>query len=76
MIGFKERTWRIALYKRELRTDGHVADVEIESFDGARPKQPSGDIHDSLGRLSFVTANGKEGLTSGAAFVAKELKRA
>jgi hypothetical protein len=26
--------------------------------------------------LSFVTANGKEGLTSGAALVAKELKRA
>jgi hypothetical protein len=73
MIGFKERTWRITLYKREMQADGRVADVEIESFDGARPKHSSGDIHDSHGRLSFVTANGKEVLTGGVAFVAKEL---
>lgn len=56
-----------------MQADGRVADVEIESFDGARPKHPSGDIHDSHGRLSFVTANGKEVLTGGVAFVAKEL---
>lgn len=73
MIGFKERTWKITLYKRELQADGRVADVEIESFDGARPKAPSGDIHDPHGRLSFVTANGKEVLTGGVAFLAKEL---
>lgn len=73
MIGFKERTWRITLYKRELQPDGRVADIEIESFDGARAKQPSGDIHDSHGRLSFRTGNGKEILAGGIAFIAREL---
>lgn len=73
MIGFKERKWRITLYKRELQADGRVADIEIESFDEARAKQPSGDIHDSHGRLSFLTGNGKEILTGGIAFIAREL---
>jgi hypothetical protein len=73
MIGFKERRWKITLYKRELQADGRVADVEVESFDDARAKQPSGDIHDSHGRLSFLTAAGKEVLTGGVAFIAKEV---
>lgn len=73
MIGFKERTWRIALYRNELQPDGRVVDVEIETFDQARPGLPSGDIRDSHGRLQFLTAQGKEVLTGGIAFVAKEL---
>lgn len=73
MIGFKERRWKITLYKRELQADGRVADVEVESFEEARAKQSSGDIHDSHGRLSFLTANGKEILTGGIAFIAREL---
>lgn len=73
MIGFKERRWKIILYKRELQPDGRVADVEIESFEDARPKQSSGEIHDSHGRLSFLTAKGKEILTGGVAFIAREL---
>ena len=73
MIGFKERRWKITLYKRELQSDGRVADVEIESFEEARPKQPSGDIHDSHGRLCFLTTSGKEVLTGGIAFIAREL---
>jgi hypothetical protein len=44
MMGFKEQTWKITLYKRELQPDGRVADIEIESFDRARPKQASGHI--------------------------------
>jgi hypothetical protein len=73
MIGFKERTWRITLYKRELQPDGRVADVEIETFDEARAKVSSGDIRDSHGRLVFVTAQGKEVLSGGIAFVAREI---
>jgi hypothetical protein len=73
MIGFKERTWRITLYRRELQPDGRVVDVEIETFDQVRPALPSGDIRDSHGRLQFLTAQGKEVLTGGIAFVAKEL---
>jgi hypothetical protein len=72
MIGFRERTWRITLYKRELQPDGRVADVEIESFEDARARQPSGDIRDSNGRLSFLTARGTESLAGGIAFIARE----
>ena len=72
MIGFQERTWRITLYKRELQPDGRVADVEIESLEDARARQPSGDIRDSNGRLSFLTARGKEILAGGIAFIARE----
>jgi hypothetical protein len=72
MIGFQERKWRITLHKRELQPDGRVADVEIESFDDARARQPSGDIRDSHGRLSFLTTQGKEILTGGIAFIARE----
>ena len=73
MIGFKERTWRITLYKRELQPDGRVADVEMETFDQARAKGTSGDIREANGRLGFLTANGKEVVTGGVAFVAREL---
>ena len=73
MIGFKERTWRITLYKRELQPDGRVADVEMETFDQARAKGSSGDIREANGRLAFLTANGKEIVTGGVAFVAREL---
>jgi hypothetical protein len=73
MIGFKERTWRITLYKRELQPDGRVADVEMETFDQARAKGTSADIREANGRLAFLTANGKEVVTGGVAFVAREL---
>lgn len=73
MIDFKERTWRITLYKRELQPDGRAADVEMETFDQARAKGSSGDIREANGRLAFLTANGKEVVTSGVAFVAREL---
>lgn len=73
MIGFKERTWRITLYKRELQPDGRVADVEMETFDQARAKGTSGDIREANGRLAFLTATGKEVVTGGVAFVAREL---
>jgi hypothetical protein len=73
MIGFKERTWRITLYKRELQPDGRVVDVEMETFDQARAKGTSGDIREANGRLAFLTANGKEVVTGGVAFVAREL---
>ena len=73
MIGFKERTWRITLYKRELQPDGRVADVEMETFDQARAKGTSGDIREANGRLAFLTAKGKEVVTGGVAFVAREL---
>ena len=73
MIGFKERTWRITLYKRELQPDGRVADVEMETFDQALAKGTSGDIREANGRLAFLTANGKEVVTGGVAFVAREL---
>ena len=61
MIGFKERTWRITLYKRELQPDGRVADVEMETFDQVRAKGSSGDIREANGRLAFLTANGTAG---------------
>lgn len=73
MIGFQERNWKITLYKRELQTDGRVVDIEIETFDQARAKLPSGDIRDSHGRLAFLTAHGKEVVTGGVAFIAREL---
>lgn len=73
MIGFKERTWRITLYKREVQPDGRVADVEMETFDQARAKGSSGDIREANGRLAFLTASGKEVVTGGVAFVAREL---
>ena len=73
LFGFKERTWRITLYKRELQPDGRVADVEMETFDQARAKGSSGDIREANGRLAFLTANGKEVVTGGVAFVAREL---
>ncbi len=73
MIGFQERTWRITLYKRELQPDGRVADVEIETFDGARAKVPSSEIWDSHGRLTFLTNHGKQIIAGGIAFIAKEL---
>jgi hypothetical protein len=72
MIGFKERTWRITLYKRELQPDGRVADIEIECFEGARAGQPSGDIRDEHGRLSFLTSTGKEVVSGGIAFIARD----
>ena len=52
MIGFKERTWRITLYKRELQPDGRVADVEMETFDQARAKGTSGDIREETACVS------------------------
>jgi hypothetical protein len=73
MIGFKERTWRITLYKRELQPDGRVADVEMETFDQARAKGTSGDIREANGRLVFLTDQGKEVVSGGIAFVAREL---
>ena len=73
MIGFKERTWRITLYKREVQPDGRVADVEMETFDQARAKGSSGDIREANRRLAFLTASGKEVVTGGVAFVAREL---
>jgi hypothetical protein len=73
MMGFKERTWKITLYKRELQPDGRVADIEIESFDRARPKQASGNIQRFA--RSVVVCNGyREGSPHlWIAFVAKEL---
>jgi hypothetical protein len=50
-----------------------VADVEMETFDQARAKGTSGDIREANGRLAFLTANGKEVVTGGVAFVAREL---
>ena len=73
MIGFKERTWRITLYKRELQPDGRVADVEMETFDQARAKGTSGDIREANGRLVFLTDQGKEVVSGGISFVAREL---
>jgi len=72
-VGFQEKRWRVTLYKRALQPDGRVADVEIETFDDARPRYPAGEIVDARGRLAFVAANGKEVLSGGMAFVAMEL---
>ena len=75
MSGFRKRTRRITLYKRELQLDGRVADTEIETFDRARAKSPSRENSRYAGPLSFTTAEGKKVLTGAIAFVAKEVSR-
>jgi hypothetical protein len=72
-VGFQEKRWRVTLYKRAVQGDGRVADVEIETFDDVRPRYPASEIIDARGRLAFVDARGKEVLSGGMAFVAKEL---
>jgi hypothetical protein len=72
-VGFQEKRWRVTLYRRAVQSDGRVADVEIETFDDVKPRYPASEIVDARGRLAFVTGNGKEVLSGGVAFVAKEL---
>jgi hypothetical protein len=73
MIGFKEKAWRITLFKRERLPDGRVCDIELETFEQARAKYSSSDLIDSRGRLTFLTSEGKEVQTGGVAYIAKEL---
>jgi hypothetical protein len=72
-VGFQEKRWRVTLYKRAVQPDGRVADVEIETFEDVKPRYPASEIVDARGRLAFMTANGKEVLSGGVAFVAKEI---
>ena len=72
-VGFQEKRWRVTLFKRALQPDGRVADVELETFEDVKPRYPAGEIVDARGRLAFVTSGGKEVLSGGVAFVAKEV---
>jgi len=53
MIGSKSGLGRITIYKRELQPDGRVADVEMETFDQARPKARRVTSERANGRLAF-----------------------
>jgi hypothetical protein len=72
-VGFQEKRWRVTLYKRTVQPDGRVVDVEIETFEDVKPRYPASEIVDGRGRLAFMTTNGKEVLSGGVAFVAKEI---
>ena len=72
-VGFQEKRWRVTLYKRAVQADLRVTDVEIETLDDVWPRYPASEIVDARGRLAFVGANGKGGLSGGVAFVAREL---
>jgi hypothetical protein len=73
MIGFKQRRWRIVFYKRELQPDGRIADVEVSVFENAEPLFPDGDLRDKHGRIVFRTAEGKEVIAGGVAYLAEEV---
>lgn len=67
------RRWRIVFYKRQLQSDGRIADVEIAVFENARPLSPDGGLRDIHGRVVFRTDEGKEVVAGGVAFLAKEV---
>jgi hypothetical protein len=72
MIGFAEKKYRVTLYKRDRLPGGSVCDIEIETFENAKPMAHSSGIVDAGGRLVFLTASGKEVLCGGIAYIAKE----
>jgi hypothetical protein len=67
------RRWRIVFFKRQLLPDGRVADVEIAVFENAEPLTPTGGVRDIHGRVVFRTAEGKEVVAGGVAYLAKEV---
>jgi hypothetical protein len=67
------RRWRIVFFKRQLQSDGRIADVEIDVFEDARPMSPDGGLRDIHGRVVFRTAEGKEVVAGGVAYLAKEV---
>ena len=72
-IGFKPRRWRVVLYKRELRPDGRIVDVEVGVFENAEPLVPDGDLRDKHGRIVFKTGEDKEVIAGGVAYLAREI---
>jgi len=67
------RRWRVVFYKRQVQPDGRVADIEVAVFEKAVPMTPSGGLTDIHGRVVFKTAEGKEVVAGGVAYLAKEV---